>query len=82
MTPKEQTRLQVLNSLLVEHVTLDQADTLVGASARHIGRMLAAYREKGTQPWPAATGPQGAQCDLRGRGMRCCPYGSHQVLRN
>ena len=47
MTPKEQTRLQVLNGFLVEHVTLDQAATLMGASARHIGRMLAACREKG-----------------------------------
>ena len=47
MTPKEQTRLQVLNSLLTEHMTLDQAATLMGVSARHTRRMLAAYREKG-----------------------------------
>ena len=47
MTPKEQTRLQVLNSLLAEHMTLDQAATLMGVSTRHTRRMLAAYREKG-----------------------------------
>ena len=47
MTPKEQTRLQVLNGLMAEHMTLDQAATLMGVSTRHTRRMLAAYREKG-----------------------------------
>ena len=47
MTPKEQTRLQVLNSLLEEHMTLDQAATLMGVSTRQTRRMLAAYRERG-----------------------------------
>ena len=47
LTPKEQTRLQVLNSLLAEHMTLDQAATLMGVSTRHARRMLAAYREQG-----------------------------------
>ena len=47
LTPKEQARLQVLNSLLAEHMTLDQAATLMGVSTRHTRRMLAAYREKG-----------------------------------
>ena len=47
MTPKEQARLQVLNSLLAEHMTLDQAATLMGVSTRHTRRMLAAYREMG-----------------------------------
>ena len=47
LNPKEQTRLQVLNSLLAEHMTLDQAATLMGVSTRHTRRMLAAYREKG-----------------------------------
>ena len=45
--PKEQTRLQVLNSLLAGHMTLDQAATLMGVSSRHTRRILAAYREKG-----------------------------------
>ena len=40
---KEQAKLQVLNSLLAEHVSLDQAATLMGVSAR----LLAAYREEG-----------------------------------
>ena len=47
MTPKEQTRLQVLNSLMAEHMTLDQAATLMGVSLRHTRRILTAYREKG-----------------------------------
>ncbi len=47
MKPKEQTRLQVLNSLMAEHMSLGQAATLMGVSTRHTRRMLAAYREKG-----------------------------------
>ena len=48
MNPKEQTRLQVLNSLLAEQMTLDQAATLMGVTPRHTRRILAAYREMGT----------------------------------
>ena len=58
MTPKEQTRLKILNSMLAEHMTLDQAATLMGVSPRHTRRILAAYQEKG-----AAT----VAHDLRGR---------------
>ena len=47
LTPKEQTRLQVLNSLMAEHMTLEQAATLMGVSPRHTRRILAAYREEG-----------------------------------
>ena len=47
LTQKEQARLQVLNSLLAEHMTLDQAATLMGVTTRHTRRILAAYREKG-----------------------------------
>ena len=47
LNPKEQTRLQVLNSLLAEHMMLDQAATLMGVSPRHTRRILAPYREKG-----------------------------------
>ena len=47
MTAKEQGRLQVLNSLLAEHMTLDQAATLMGVSTRHTRRILAAYRSDG-----------------------------------
>ena len=46
LTQKEQARLQVLNSLLAEHMTSDQAATLMGVSARHTRRMLAAYRKQ------------------------------------
>ena len=47
LKPKEQTRLQVLNSLLAEHMTLDQAATLIGVSPRHTRRILADYRKNG-----------------------------------
>ena len=47
MTQKEQARLQVLNSLLDEHMTLDQAAMLMGVTTRHTRRILAAYREEG-----------------------------------
>ena len=47
MTPKEQTRLQVLNSLPAEHMTLDQAATLMRVSPRHTRRMLMDYRNDG-----------------------------------
>ena len=47
MTQKEQTRLQVLNSLMADHMTLEQAATLMGVSARHTRRILAAYRRDG-----------------------------------
>ena len=47
LTPKEQTRLQVLNSLLAEQIALDQAAELMGVSPRHTRRILAAYRENG-----------------------------------
>ena len=35
LTQKEQARLQVLNSLLAEHMTLEQAATLMGVTTRH-----------------------------------------------
>ena len=47
LTPKEQSRLQVLNSLAAEHMTLDQAAELMGVTPRHTRRILAAYRERG-----------------------------------
>ena len=52
LTQKEQARLQVLNSLLAEHMTLDQAATLMGVSARHTRRILAAYRREGAAALP------------------------------
>ena len=47
LTHREQARLQVLNSLLAEHMTLGQAAILMGVSTRHTRRILAAYREEG-----------------------------------
>ena len=47
LNQKEQVRLQILNSLLSEHMTVDQAATLMGVSTRHTRRILAAYREEG-----------------------------------
>ena len=47
LTQKEQARLQVLNSLLAEHMTLDQAATLMGVTTRHTRHILVAYRELG-----------------------------------
>ena len=42
LTQKEQARLQVLNSLVAGHMTIEQAVTLMGVSARHTRRILAA----------------------------------------
>ena len=47
MSQKEQARLKVLNSLLAEQMTADQAAELMGVSTRHTRRMLAAYRKEG-----------------------------------
>ena len=47
LTPREQSRLQVLGSLLAEHMTLDQAAALMGVSPRHARRILEAYRGNG-----------------------------------
>ena len=47
MTPREQSRLQVLNNLLAEQITLDQAAELMGITTRHTRRLLEAYRRNG-----------------------------------
>ena len=47
LTQKEQARLQVLNSLMADHMTMEQAASLMGVSARHTRRTLAAYRKDG-----------------------------------
>ena len=47
LTPKEQSRLRVINSLAAEHMTLDQAAELMGITSRHAGRILATYGEHG-----------------------------------
>ena len=47
MTQQEQARLQVLNNLLAGYMTTEQAAILMGLSARHTRRILAAYRKDG-----------------------------------
>ena len=47
MNQKEQARLQVLNSLLAKHLTIEQASALMGVSIRQAWRILAAYRKEG-----------------------------------
>ena len=47
MNQREQTRLQILNSFLADHMTIAQTATLMGVSTRHIRRLLAAYRKDG-----------------------------------
>ena len=42
LTQKEQARLQVLNILMADHMSLEQAAPLMGVSARHTRRILAA----------------------------------------
>ena len=44
LTQKEQTRLQVLNSVLADQVSVCQAAEVLGVSERHMRRILAAYR--------------------------------------
>ena len=83
MTQKEQARLQVLNSLLAEHMTLDQAAILIGVSTtRHTRRILAAYREKGVAA--VAHGHRGRRSTQRNTRARCnCrgSPGSYQIRR-
>ena len=72
MTQKEQGRLQILNSLLTEQITTVQAATLIGVSARHARRLLAAYREEGAVALahgnrgrrPANATPDGVAADV------------------
>ena len=47
LNQKEQAKLQVLNSLLAKHMTIEQASVLMGVSIRQAWRILAAYRKEG-----------------------------------
>ena len=47
MTQKEQTRLQVLNSVLADQVPVCQAAEVLGVSECHMRRILAAHRKEG-----------------------------------
>ena len=46
---KEQTRLKVLNSVLVDQVPVCQAAEVLGVSERHTRRILRAYRKEGAR---------------------------------
>ena len=46
---QEQARLQVLNSVLAEEITIGQAAELMDLSERHARRLLGAYREVGPE---------------------------------
>ena len=75
MNQKEQARLQVLNSLLAGHMTIEQASTLMGVSIRHAWRILAAYRKEG-----AATVIEVAERPTRYWRQRrplCCIWHAH-----
>ena len=52
MTAKEQARLQVLNSLLTEHMILNRAPTLIGVNIRDTRRILVAYQRTVWPPMP------------------------------
>ena len=52
MTAKEQGRLQVLTSLLDEHMTLNRAPTLIGVNIRHTKCILVAYQRTVWAPLP------------------------------
>ena len=58
MKPKQQARLRVLNSLLADHMTLDQAAALIGVSPRHTASAFWRITGK-TAPLPLAHGLRG-----------------------
>ena len=47
LTRKEQTRIQVLNSVTADQVPLSRAAEVLGVSERHVWRILAACRKEG-----------------------------------
>ena len=47
MTANEQTRLQVLNQVMVREVAVGEAANVLGLSERHTWRLLAGYRKEG-----------------------------------
>ena len=47
LNQQEQTRIQVLNSVLEYHLPIAQAAEIMGVSERHTKRLLAAYRREG-----------------------------------
>ncbi len=52
LTRKEQNRLQVLNGVLEDQISVGQAAEVLGVSERHVWRILAAYRKEGAAADP------------------------------
>ena len=81
LTQQEQARLQVLNNLLAGYMTTEQAAILMGLSARHTRRILAAYREKGAAA--IAHGNRGrSPANAEHTGDRSSTSGSDQIRRS
>ena len=74
LNPKEQARLKVLNSLLAEQMTVDQAAGLMGVSTRHTRRMLAAYRKEGAHSLTAIVVVGRPMQHRRQPEPRCCTW--------
>ena len=55
MSQQEQTRLKVLNSVMVGQLPVGQAAEVLEISERHVRRIPAAYREEGTPRWSTGT---------------------------
>ena len=52
LNPKERVRLSVLNSVLEYQASIGLAAAVLGASPRHVRRLLAAYRKDGAAAIP------------------------------
>ena len=59
LNQQEQTRIQVLNSVLEYQLPIAQAAEIMGLSQRHTKRLLAAYPETVLRHWPTGTGTGG-----------------------
>ena len=47
LSPREQTRIRVLNGVIEREVAVAEAAKLMGVSERHAWRLLAGYRKEG-----------------------------------
>ena len=75
---REQGRRQVLNSLLAEHMTLDQAAVLMGVSPRHARHILAANRARSLALLKATTGAANRPTQHPRPWRRCGSSGSYR----
>ncbi len=77
LTRKQQARLQVLNSLIAGHMTIEQTATLMRLSARHTRRILAAYGKDGAAA--LAHGNRGRRPEEPGSASRGEPLGTYDT---